>query len=237
MDESVFLNFPNLWAKQTRRGCIQELCGCEAETEFRIATKENPHQDIFYAIEHSSCCMRTFCPTIRPFDMTVSLGGQRGGQELLKIHRDVKCAPGPCKCCCYQEVDVSSSASSKQLGVVREDFYCCIPTYKVMTPEGNTQYKIHQPTCVGGMCVDIFAEGVCNCRIPFYAFEPGAKGEKGEEKGSIVKVWSGLSKELFTDADNFEVDFPIGSDAATRSRFFAALFLLNQLYFERSRQQ
>ena len=31
----------NLFIKQTRKGCYQEMLGCEAQTEFKIATMED----------------------------------------------------------------------------------------------------------------------------------------------------------------------------------------------------
>jgi hypothetical protein len=73
-----------------------------------------------------------------------------------------------------------------------------------------------QPTCVGGMCVNIFAEGLFNCRIPFYVFPPGVEQEKGNEVGSIVKIFGGLSTELFTDADKFEVRLELPSEQTSR---------------------
>lgn len=231
-DESIFRNYPNLFAKQTRRGCLQECFGCEAKTEFRVATMENPNQDIFYALEESSCCIRTFCPIIRNFDMKLSLGQQAGGPPILDMHRDLKCAPGPCKCCCYQQLDVSSAVSGQPLGNITEQFYCCVPRYHIVRPDGSVEYKLQQPTCCGGMCVDCSAEGWCNCRIPFYVFDPTAASTVGEEKGRIVKVWKGLGTELLTDADNFEVEFPVDSDPASRARLLAAMFFINQLHFE-----
>ena len=82
------------------------------------------------------------------------------------------------------------------------------------------------------MCVDCCAEGCCSCRFPFYLFPPGSKGTKDEQVGSIVKIWTGLSKELFTDADNFEVKFPVNADAESKARLIGATFFINQLFFE-----
>ena len=58
---------------------------------------------------------------------------------------------------------------------------------------------------MGGMCVNICAEGLCNCRIPFYIFPPDAGSTKEEKIGNITKIWAGLGTEVFTDADKFEV--------------------------------
>jgi len=58
---------------------------------------------------------------------------------------------------------------------------------------------------MGGMCVNICAEGLCNCRIPFYIFPPDAGSTKEEKIGNITKIWAGLGTEVFSDADKFEV--------------------------------
>lgn len=78
--------YPNLFVKQTKKGCLQELlCGCDANNEFKIATMEDKQHDVFYAIEDTSCCIRFFCSTDRPFKIRVSQGGLPG-----KMHR---CCP------------------------------------------------------------------------------------------------------------------------------------------------
>ena len=52
------------------------------------------------------------------------------------------------------------------------------------------------------------------------------------EVGKILKKWSGLGKEAFTDADNFSIDFPAGTDAKQKAVLLGALFLIDMLYFE-----
>lgn len=54
--------------------------------------------------------------------------------------------------------------------------------------------------------------------------------------GRIVKRWSGVGKEVFTDADNFGVEFPRGWEVSRKAIFLAAVFLIDFLYFERSGQ-
>ena len=38
-----------------------------------------------------------------------------------------------------------------------------------------------------------------------------------QEVGKITKQWSGLGKEMFTDADNFGINFPMDLDVKVRS--------------------
>ena len=53
--------------------------------------------------------------------------------------------------------------------------------------------------------------------------------------GSIQKKWSGLGKEMFTDADNFGVDLQMISDPMLKVLVFAATVLVDIVHFERSK--
>ena len=55
----------------------------------------------------------------------------------------------------------------------------------------------------------------------------------GAETGKIVKEWSGLGKEAFTDADKFSVSFPQGADADQKAVLLGALFLIDIVFFEK----
>ena len=39
-----------------------------------------------------------------------------------------------------------------------------------------------------------------------------------QEVGKITKQWSGLGKEMFTDADNFGINFPMDLDVKVREQ-------------------
>ena len=212
-----------------------ELClGCDAKTEFKIATMENMHQNVFYASENTSCCIRLCCGSNRPFTITLSEGGERGG-PVHSLHERSLAFPLACfKCCCFQAIDVKSPTGAP-LGKVIEDSWRFVPSFSVVDANHNVQYKIQQPTCVNGLCVDVCYDGFCNFRIPFHIYEP-KKDTAGQEVGQVVKIWSGLATEAFTDADNFELRFPADADAPTKARLLGATFLINQLFFEAKKQ-
>ena len=52
------------------------------------------------------------------------------------------------------------------------------------------------------------------------------------EAGKISKKWTGLGKEMFTDADNFNIIFPPDATVDKKSILLGALFLIDMLYFE-----
>ena len=51
--------------------------------------------------------------------------------------------------------------------------------------------------------------------------------DKNEQPcGQIRKQWSGIVKEMFTDADNFGVTFPMDLDARIKATLLGAVFLI-----------
>ena len=52
------------------------------------------------------------------------------------------------------------------------------------------------------------------------------------EIGKIVKRWSGLLKEVFTDADNFGVVLPQDLDISHKALVLGAVFLIDFVHFE-----
>ena len=60
----------------------------------------------------------------------MAAGTDINGPAVLNFHRDCRCNPGACKCCCYQEVTVQDGAGSP-LGGIIEKFWVCIPNYGV----------------------------------------------------------------------------------------------------------
>lgn len=57
----------------------------------------------------------------------------------------------------------------------------------------------------------------------------------GRVIGHIKKKWSGLLKEAFTDADNFEVEFAADTDPRWKALALAAAVLLDVVHFERAK--
>ena len=79
--------------------------------------------------------------------------------QIIQVERPCKCAVGSCKCCCYQELSVHSSEHNTYLGKIVEQFFWCVPRFVVFDAKDKPVYKLHQPTCCGGACVDCCAEG------------------------------------------------------------------------------
>ena len=87
-------SYQSLSVQQTLKGCFQELLGCEANTEFRIATLENKTNYVMHAQEHTECWKRFFCANMREWDFTLSAGSGPGGAVIAQYHREFRCMPG-----------------------------------------------------------------------------------------------------------------------------------------------
>jgi len=241
----------NLFITQTRRGCLQEMMGCEAKNEFLIATVEQKQNTFMYALEDSSFLCRFCCGNMRESKMDVKVGSMAAqGPQVMSYERPMQwAAVSPCKCCCYQQMSFFNE-SHQEIGEIKEDFYfCAVPSFTISDNQKKPVFQVQMPTCCAGLCVNVFAEGCCNCRIPFYIYpagttEPGSelisnnKDEKGEQQmAQITKVWAGLGAEMFTDADKFDLLYPNGATPDQKAMLLGTVFFLNMNFFEKQKEQ
>lgn len=56
---------------------------------------------------------------------------------------------------------------------------------------------------------------------------------RGQEVGRITKQWSGMGREMFTDADTFTVDLPAEDDDDLQSLVLATAFAVDLDFFEK----
>jgi len=235
---------------QTRKGCIQECFGCTANSEYQLFV-QGQHKAMLY--ETSSCLVRFFCGGNRWWDTKMVMGTQVGAKDeevanmptVYNFHRTYACQRGPCKCCCYQQVDVQD-ANGADLGMIKEMFYYCVPHYNTILPDGTIEYEMHMPTCMGGLCVNCCSQGCCNCRVPFLLYPPNGTEEQvlkstgsspvpnveGTPDAQITKIWSGF-KDMLADAQTYEIKCPDQCTQDGKARLIAATLLLDQTEFEK----
>ena len=93
--------------RQTRRGWLQECCGCEAKTEFKHFIGGN---QVFHSIEDGNCFCRICCVSCHPYNMPVKELNTEA--EIMTVDRPCRCGMGCAKCCCYQEAMFTSGSNS-----------------------------------------------------------------------------------------------------------------------------
>mmetsp|Transcript_85085 Transcript_85085/g.150455 ORF Transcript_85085/g.150455 Transcript_85085/m.150455 type:complete len:278 (+) Transcript_85085:69-902(+) len=259
--EPSFGPHSSLLVKQTMRGCIQECFGCEAKSEFKIATLD-PTQvngymlsdaalaapDIMYAIEESSFCMRLCCRDGRSFDMWVSQGGEPGGQRIVKYSKPLgfplqfQMGDTTCPCCCLLPKLEAQTPSGAPIG--NESKYICdINVYvpKLMYSEGGQPVYIIKPqTCCGGCCIKPSCGGKGCLFVPFFFHDPTtgkAIGDYADDAPQIRKVWAGFKKECCSTADTFTLQFPPGIDAKRKAGLLGMTFLIDFTVFEKQNEK
>lgn len=218
---------------QKRKGCCQECLGCEAKTEFDLY--RNDETDKFAkAEEDSTFCCRLCCAPNHAFKMSVLEQGTEA--EILTVDRPFKCCATCCSCCCFQEMTMKSGG--KDIGKIEEQCYCCVPRFRILDGSGEGVYKVHQPTCVGGMCVNCCSDGLCNCKVAFHVFPDNQTDtDNGADNvGMIMKKPKTFMSELFTDADVFEVDMPNGASSEQKGLLVGTAIFLNAIFFEGQNQ-
>eukprot|EP00727_Mastigamoeba_balamuthi_P004966 m51a1_g14468 hypothetical protein (265) ;mRNA; f:672613-673690 len=219
------LTYPSLLVKQKLHGCCKELC-CENENRYKVYNPTNGQKEhILTAVEDSACCCRFCLGTSRSFQMSVVTGDER---EVVHFDRPYRVGRrgGACFCCCdacFQRINVFTGAHCAQpnvrVGCVREEFSFCVPVITVRDENEAEIYRI-----IGHLC------GCFNYSLEIFP----AGGKSGDQPlGRITKTWAGAYKELFTDADNFYVEFPTAATGKQRMLLMGALFLIDYLYFER----
>jgi len=102
-----------------------------------------------------------------------------------------------------------SSAFTNALSFTVNNQIFSIPEFEVYDHGGKGLYRLHQPTCCGGCCVNCCAEGNpcfgrgC-CKVPFHLFPyDQSNTNNAEEIGKIVKKPKSMMTEVFTDSDAF----------------------------------
>ncbi len=155
----------NLRVRQTLKGCLQTLLGCDANEQFRLSALENPAVELFSANEDTDCLVRIFCQSNRPMTINLTQGGDKG-PRMLQFERPFACPICCGKCCCLQEMHVHD-AQRKNLGMVQEaSCWWCVPRFNVVRPDGTREFTVKPPVCCGGLCMDCRCAGCMKCRVP-----------------------------------------------------------------------
>jgi hypothetical protein len=98
------------------------MMGCEAETEFNIATQENKTQHVMYATEQSSCLMRLCIPANRGMKFHVAENEGGKNSPFLIGSMDIHC--GMNACCCVPKM-VMSDSNGATLGWTETGIFIC----------------------------------------------------------------------------------------------------------------
>lgn len=107
---------------------------------------------------------------------------------IFIFDRPFRCRPPCCIPCCLQVLKVYD-ANGSLLGSIDQNWTLLIPVFSIKNASGDTVLKLRGPMCTFSLCGDV-------------EFSVMSR-DSSVEVGKIVKQWSGLAREAFTDADHF----------------------------------
>ncbi|XP_040090295.1 phospholipid scramblase 2 [Oryx dammah] len=190
---------------------LEVLIGFETNNKYEI--KNSLGQRIYFAAEDTDCCTRNCCGPARPFTMKIL---DNMGREVITLERPLRCT-SCCFPCCLQEIEIQAPPGVP-VGYVTQTWHPCLPKLTIQNERREDVLKISGPCIVCSCCTDI-------------DFEVKSLDEK-YVVGKISKHWSGLIKELFTDVDNFGIQFPLDLDVKMKAVMLGACFLIDFMVFE-----
>uniref|UniRef100_A0A3Q3J758 Phospholipid scramblase n=1 Tax=Monopterus albus TaxID=43700 RepID=A0A3Q3J758_MONAL len=191
---------------------LEAFIGFETNNEYDI--KNSLGQKIYKAKEKNDCCTRNCCGSLRSFDMKIKDTMDR---EVIRLIRPYRCVSCWCPCC-LQELEVQAPPGTT-IGYVRQTWHPFLPRFDIQGANKETVLKLEGPCFACNCCGDVNFE---------------LKGKHDDKPiGRISKQWSGLLKEVFTDTDNFGIQFPLDLDVKMKAVLMGACFLIDFMFFEK----
>lgn len=200
---------------------LEAFTGWETSNKYAILNAAG--QQVYYAFEESDTCMRLCCGAKRSFIIHIV---NNMNQEVLRVCREFKCFAGCVWCagccdCCAHEVQVSLP-NGEVLGYVKQVGSLWAPSFEILDADMKKVLDIEGPCCI--------CNGpVCPCENSFEVI-----GSNGANIGKVAKVYSGFVQEMFTDADNFCIEFPQDLHINVKATLTGALFLIDFMFFEQN---
>uniref|UniRef100_A0AAY3ZUH2 Phospholipid scramblase n=1 Tax=Denticeps clupeoides TaxID=299321 RepID=A0AAY3ZUH2_9TELE len=191
---------------------LEAIIGFETNNQYEV--KNSMGQKIYHAKEKNDCCTRNCCGSLRSFDMKITDNSDR---EVIRLVRPYRCVSCWCPCC-LQELEVQAPPGNT-IGYVVQDWHPCNPKFSIKGENRETLLKLEGPCFACNCCGDV-------------NFELRGK-DGGQPIGRISKQWSGLLKEVFTDTDNFGIQFPLDLDVKMKAVLLGACFLIDFMFFEK----
>ncbi|XP_053456343.1 phospholipid scramblase 1-like [Nycticebus coucang] len=190
---------------------LEVITGFETNNIYEIQNSFG--QRIYFATEDTPFCTRLCCGPSRPFTLRITDNMSR---EVITLERPLRCT-SCCYPCCLQELEVQAPPGIP-VGYVTQTWHPYLPKFLVQNEQREDVLKISGPCIPCSCCADV-------------DFEVTSLDEK-TVVGTITKKWSQMFREVFTDADNFAVQFPRDLDVKMKAVMLGACFLVDFMFFE-----
>ncbi|NXH31971.1 PLS2 scramblase, partial [Myiagra hebetior] len=184
---------------------LEIVTGFEENNKYEL--KNALGQRVYFAAEDNDCLTRNCCGPSRPFTIRIT---DNLGREVITLQRPLRCSLCCCPCC-LQELEVQAPPG-KTIGYVVQNWHVCLPKFTIQDEKRTDILKITGPCIVCRCCEDV-------------NFEVKSLDETSTV-GKISKQWTGLVREMFTDADHFGISFPMDLDVKMKAVMIGACFLI-----------
>ena len=216
---------------------FEMISGCETANRYHVFVQnaQGLTQYLFKCKEESGWCMRNCCPSSgREFNMKlkhINMANQISSNDFQNTYANLF-KPYKCTCCCLARPELLLSLhgnEQKYIGKVKEEFTCCDPLFTIKDGNGSPVFVITCDCCqCGFLCRKNFC-GKLN-EVKFSIFD--VKNQGGSPVGSIVKRVAQNAGQLFSDADSYDVNFPVNSSPQEKFSLICCALMIDYQYFE-----
>ncbi|XP_057596140.1 phospholipid scramblase 4-like [Hippopotamus amphibius kiboko] len=175
------------------------------ETNYRYHAKNNLDRIVYTVTEDTADFIQN-AETLRPFILWAT---DSVGREVMIMQRPFRCTNFCCPCP-GQELEVQCP-SGITIGFVVKHWNLCRVVYSIQNEEKENVMRVHGPCSTYGCGSDS-------------VFEVKSL-DGGSSISSITQKWNGVLSAM-SDADHFEIHFPLDLDVTMKAIIFGACFLI-----------
>ena len=214
---------------------LEIFTGCETNNRYHvyITTNSGEFVYLFKCKEESSWCDKNCCSSeSRPFSMKMRHVNNQADYfaEDYSNYFAIAERPFKCTCCYFERPELTTRNNNAYFGKVTEPFSCCDPIFHVKDANNEVKWKITAECCQCGLLCRTRC-GVCSEAL--FPIHSGNKTELDPKncEGHIKKLSAGI-QELVSDADNFELVFPVNATPEEKLTLISAVLLIDYRFFE-----
>jgi hypothetical protein len=213
------------------------LTGCETANRYHVSIKapDGNIQPLFRCKEDSGWCMRNCCSSdSRSFKMNVKDVSQKLSEEEYKKNFCVFERPFKCTCCCLARPEIRGYFGSSliPIGKLVQPFTCFDPIFEIYNSREEQRYMVTTECCQCGYLCRGIPCGKCS-DVHFPIHNANKQNPSIENKdGLIKKVFAGITQETISDADNFNIVFPIDATAEDKLMIIGTVLMIDYTFYE-----
>lgn len=211
---------------------MEMLSGCEQNNTYLVfplsKDGEKKGKKLFKCKEKSSfCAKQCMSSDCRPFQLKINLeddSEELDNEPFLLLDRPCKCTY---MCLNRPEMTVTwvEDGKSEYVGKIRDPWTCFNIVNEIYDKDNNLRYLVDGSCCQIGM----------HCKGPLECCETidfDIKTPSGEVVSTLQKRSPGCAKAMFSDADNFAVNFPANATKEDKALLMCTTLFLDFRYFE-----